>query len=78
MSRLGFEPRTLGLKVRCSDQTELPAHLDKSRASAREGTTGITGPRPHGRDLPIADISYHFTSLTKHRGRYDAGSVRDR
>ena len=26
MSRLGFEPRTLGLKVRCSDQTELPAH----------------------------------------------------
>ena len=25
VGRLGFEPRTLGLKVRCSDQTELPA-----------------------------------------------------
>ena len=28
VSRLGFEPRTLGLKVRCSDQTELPARRD--------------------------------------------------
>ena len=25
VSRQGFEPWTLGLKVRCSDQTELPA-----------------------------------------------------
>ena len=25
VGRLGFEPRTLGLKVRCSDQAELPA-----------------------------------------------------
>ena len=25
MGRQGFEPWTLGLKVRCSDQTELPA-----------------------------------------------------
>ena len=34
VSRLGFEPRTLGLKVRCTDQTELPAQ-DGGDAVAR-------------------------------------------
>ena len=31
VGRLGFEPRTLGLKVRCSDQTELPARRRDAR-----------------------------------------------
>ena len=37
VGRLGFEPRTLGLKVRCSDQTELPARrgMPVSRARLR-------------------------------------------
>ena len=68
VSRLGFEPRTLGLKVRCSDQTELPAHLKRSPQARRDGKKVMIDRLPAGRDRPITDISYHFASPARHLG----------
>ena len=45
VGRLGFEPRTLGLKVRCSDQTELPARLALLSASRASDGNGRHSPR---------------------------------
>ena len=45
VGRLGFEPRTLGLKVRCSDQTELPARLALLSASGASDGNGRHSPR---------------------------------
>ena len=41
MSRVGFEPTTLGLKVRCSDQTELPAQGEVSDAAHCKAERGL-------------------------------------
>ena len=42
MGRLGFEPRTLGLKVRCSNQAELPARVRGGIRPPRGGRRGVT------------------------------------
>ena len=56
VSRLGFEPRTLGLKVRCSDQTELPARLRLVLAAERRKQPGTilsrAGPGEYVIDRP--------------------------
>ena len=49
VGRLGFEPRTLGLKVRCSDQAELPARLLLAPMGALPRISGLC---LAGRDLP--------------------------
>ena len=46
VGRLGFEPRTLGLKVRCSDQTELPAQAWTGLFGAVAALILPTGERP--------------------------------
>ena len=63
VGRQGFEPWTLGLKVRCSDQTELPAHRwlvmrakgvwqrrsSMARVACSPGTIlPLDGPAPNG------------------------------
>ena len=54
MSRLGFEPRTLGLKVRCSGQAELPAHVVLMRWSEDVGrsVTSVTVTAGHELMIP--------------------------
>ena len=53
VGRLGFEPRTLGLKVRCSDQTELPARRGMPVSRARLRLAGR---------LPGHGASFYYTT----------------
>ena len=61
VGRLGFEPRTLGLKVRCSDRTELPAHkrgtsILRTLSTAHKADAARCR-SPSGRDRTADDVT---------------------
>ena len=63
VSRQGFEPWTLGLKVRCSDQTELPA-LSTASGSREAGER-----RPTTSGFGVSELAGRLRAKTRYRSR---------